>query len=116
MCAAVPVTGMPKRRPASTLDVPAKPTAYAARAASTAAAGWVRRVPNSTTTALPAASTTRAALEAIIVAWLIAESRNVSTSCASTMGAWTRRKGSLANAAVPSGLAATSPVKRSARR
>ncbi len=58
----------------------------------------------------------RAALEAISVAWLTAERRNVSTICASTMGARMRSNGSLAKTAVPSGTAQTSPVKRRPRR
>src|SRR2546421_566632 len=64
MCATVPLTGTPYRRPASSFEVPAKPAMYAARAASTAASSCVRRVPNSKQGRSPAARSMRAALGA----------------------------------------------------
>ena len=60
-----------------------------------------------------AASTTRAALEAMSVSKCRRLISRVSTSCASGSGAVTRRIGSSAKTGVPSGMAWTSPVKRS---
>ncbi|GBC80536.1 hypothetical protein HRbin09_01777 [bacterium HR09] len=61
----VPDSGMPRRRAAQTLEVPSSPARKAERAAQHAARGpWARREPKSTTRASPAASRTRAALEA----------------------------------------------------
>ena len=58
-CAWVPRTGIPNRRPASTLEVALQPPRYAARDAVRPPSGpWARRSPNSMTVAPPAASTT----------------------------------------------------------
>ena len=104
---------MPKLRPACTFDVPRQPPMYAARAASTPdSIPCARRVPNSITGRPAAASTTRAAFDAIIVWKLIVASSAVSTICASAIGAVTRRSGSPGKQSVPSGIARTSPEKR----
>ena len=70
---------------------------------------WARRRPNSITVPPSAACTTRLALVAISVWWLMMFSSAVSTSCASKMGAVTRISGSPGNTMVPSGTAYTSP-------
>ena len=41
----MPTVGAPYRRPASRLEVAAKPAITAARAAATAASSWMRRAP-----------------------------------------------------------------------
>ena len=113
----VPATGSPKRRPASRFDVAWKPARHAARAASIAAsAPWARRPPNSITARPPAASTTRAALLAIMVWNRTVDSSAVSTSWASASGAVTRTSGSPAKTGTPSSTAQTSPVNRSRER
>jgi hypothetical protein len=62
-----------------------------------------------------AASTQRAALLAMSEEKCISATSLVSTSCACGSGAATRRIGSSGKNGVPSGIASTSPVKRSAR-
>ena len=61
-----------------------------------------------------AACTMRAALLAMLVWNVMVASSAVSTSCASSAGAVTRRIGSCANTTSPSATAQTSPVKRKA--
>ena len=63
-----------------------------------------------------AASTRRAALDAITVWKWIRFMIRVSTNCATGSGATTRMTGSSANTAVPSGIASTAPAKRNASR
>ena len=99
------------------------PAIAAARAAFIAASTpWSRRAEKSITrfpaptSPPPAASTTRAALVAIVVWKLIWLSSSVSSSCASTRGPVTRTNGSPANTTVPSGIAAISPLKRNCSR
>ena len=115
--AIVPATGRPKRRPASRFDVAPNPARHAARAASIAAsAPCARRPPNSMTARPSAASTTRAALLAIMVWKRTVDRSAVSTSWASASGAVTRISGSPANTGIPSSIAQTSPVKRTRGR
>ena len=113
----VPLSGMPKRRPAATSEVPAAPQIHAARAAAIAASTpWTRRAEKSTNARSRQASATRAALDASIV-WLATRlSSQVSTTWASTSGAVTRTSGSPANTTSPSGTAHTSPVNRRSAR
>jgi hypothetical protein len=102
----VPDRGIPKRRPASTVAVASKPARYAARAArSAASAPCARRMPKSTSRRPPAASTQRAALLATRMGSCSRLISRLSTSCASAMGAVTRRTGSSAKNGVPSGSA-----------
>ena len=68
-------------------------------------APWARREPNSSTVRPSAARTTRLALVAMRLWWLMASSRNVSISCAWMAGARTVSSGSLGNTGVPSGTA-----------
>jgi hypothetical protein len=65
-----------------------------ARGQHTGLGPWARRLPNSTTPRSPAAATTRAALDAIMVWKVSVDSRKVSTICASMMGPVTRSRGS----------------------
>ena len=69
-CALVPVVGTPYRCRAARLEVAAKPTTYAARAAATAASSWVRREPISMHGRSPAAQVIRDPAEAIAESWL----------------------------------------------
>ena len=115
--AIVPDTGRPKRQPASRFEVAPNPARQAARAASIAAsAPWARRPPNSMSARPSAASTTRAALLAIMVWKRTVDSSAVSTSWASASGAATRTSGSPAKTGTPSSMASTSPVKRTRGR
>ncbi len=69
------------------------------------------------TNSLPgAANTQRAALEATRVSKCSRLMSRLSASCASGMGAVTRRMGSWGKNTVPSGIAWTSPVKRKSRK
>ena len=63
-CAAVPVVGTPKLRPASRFDVAEKPAMYAARAAATAAYSLARRDPISMQGRSPAIAVIRDAADA----------------------------------------------------
>ena len=82
-CAAVPAVGMPYCRDAARLDVDAKPARYAARADATAACSCVRREPISMIGRPPAATTIRAAADAIALSWLRIDSTSVSSTTAS---------------------------------
>src|SRR5712671_4454786 len=113
LCPCVPLTGIPNRRPAMTLEVAAHPPTHAARlAASPPSKPCARRRPNSSTGSPRAARTTRAALVAMRDWKLITLSSGVSMSCAWTMGPVTRTIGSSGNTTVPSGTASTSQVSR----
>ena len=113
----VPRTGMPRSRPASTLEVAAQPPMYAARAADTLPSGpWARRSPNSSTGSSAAARQMRAALVAIKV-WKLSRLRKALSSIMQGMaGPVTRSSGSCGKTTVPSGTASTSTSSRSRER
>ena len=113
----VPAARRSNRRAASTLLVASNPTIAEPRATSIPASiPWVRRNEKSTSPRPPAATTHRAAFDAIVVWNVTVFRRNVSTSWASAIGAVTSRSGSLPNTIRPSGTAHTSPVNRRSRK
>ena len=81
----------------------AKPARYAARAAATAAASWVRRDPISMIGRPAAAETMRAAAEATALSWLRIDSARVSSMTASANVPLTVRIGEPGKYSSPSG-------------
>ena len=116
-CAIVPVTRSPSSRPASTLDVASNPTIALPRAAARAASTpCARRNAKSTSARPSAAMTYRAAFEVSVVWRVTWFSSTASTSCACAIGAVTSTIGSFAWTMRPSGIAHTSPSKRTVRK
>ena len=110
----MPAIGMPYRSPASTLLVASNPARKLARATSSPASPpWARRRPNSTSRLPAAASTQRAARDAISVDRCTRLISAVSTICASSSWPCTSSTGSSGKNTVPSRIARTSASKRS---
>jgi hypothetical protein len=105
-CAIVPTTGMPNFIPASTLATPPKPAMVLARAERRpASAPWAERRPKSASDLPFAASTIRAAFEAISDWKCRTLMIRDSMSCACGSGAVIRISGSCGKTTVPSGMA-----------
>ena len=107
--ACVPLTGMPKSRPARTFDVAPQPPTKAARdALMPPSMPWALRRPKSTTSSPRAARHTLAAFVAIRVSKFTTLRSIVSRIWAWRMGPRTLTSGSWGKTTVPSGTASTS--------
>ncbi len=110
--AAVPIVGMPQRRPAARLLVAVNPAMYAARAAAIAESSPARREPISARGRSPAATLIRAAADAIAESWLSTDRTRVSSTTASANVPSTVRIGEPGKYSSPSRYPVSVPVKR----